>query len=72
MIRMLFILLILFLAVIGSIFYYIMRWNMKKASLATAEQQRINTLQAQADKLEQRVKILEAILDSKVPDWRKL
>jgi phage shock protein B len=72
MIRMLFILLILFLAVIGSIFYYIMRWHMKKASLTAAEQQRISTLQAQADKLEQRVKILEAILDSKVPDWRKL
>lgn len=72
MIRILFIFLILFFAVIGSIFYYIMRCNRKKASLAVAEQQRICTLQAQADKLEQRVKILEAILDSKVPDWRKL
>ena len=71
MIRMLFILLMLFFAIIGSIFYYIMRWHRKKASLATIEQQRIATLQAQADKLEQRIKILETILDSKVPDWRK-
>ncbi|MDM8561351.1 envelope stress response membrane protein PspB [Candidatus Parabeggiatoa sp. HSG14] len=48
------------------------RWKAKtKNSVSNKEVERIQALQNQTDKLEQRVKILESILDNRVPDWRK-
>lgn len=48
------------------------RWKAKvRDSLSEEAAQRMSTLQSQADKLEQRIKVLESILDKKVSDWRK-
>ena len=48
------------------------RWKAQvKNTLSQQEIQRIQALQSQAEKLEQRVKILETILDDKAPDWKK-
>jgi phage shock protein B len=48
------------------------RWKTKtKNNLSNMEIGRIQTLQNKTEKLEQRVKVLESILDNHVPDWRK-
>ncbi|HDN27495.1 MAG TPA: envelope stress response membrane protein PspB [Thioploca sp.] len=48
------------------------RWKTKKKnSLSEEAVQRVQALQNQAEKLEQRVKVLESILDQKVPNWKK-
>lgn len=53
------------------ILYYITRWKSAKNELSVEELQRITELQQTATQLQERVTVLEAILDSKIPDWRK-
>lgn len=71
---MIFIVFMLFIVPIWLGLHYRWKASDKKNqnSLPSEAVQRIQTLQSQADKLEQRVKVLESILDNQIPDWRKV
>jgi phage shock protein B len=43
----------------------------KNKSLSKEDEQRLHLLQDTAIRLEQRIQVLESILDQAIPDWRK-
>lgn len=59
--------------VIGSLWLILhYRWKMtQKNAFSDADQEHFEALCSQANRLEERVKVLESILDYKVPDWRR-
>jgi len=65
-----FILFMIFVAPIWVIMHY--RTAAKKnVGLSDDEQQSLQELMESADRMEQRIEVLEAILDEETPDWRK-
>jgi len=63
------ILFMIFVAPIWVVMHY--RTAAKKSvGLSTDEQQSLHELMTVADTLEQRIEILESILDQETPDWR--
>ena len=68
-----------FMLLIGFMLFIVPLWlglhyrlkKQKNNSLSEEAVQRIQALQNQAEKLEQRVKVLESILNQKAPGWKK-
>jgi len=64
---------ILFLAVVAPIWiiaHYTTRWKATKA-LSSDEEQLLEELWKNSERMEQRINALERILDAEVTDWRK-
>ena len=64
---------ILFLAVVAPIWiiaHYTTRWKATKA-LSSDEEQMLEELWKNSERMEQRINALERILDAEVTDWRK-
>ena len=64
---------ILFLAVVAPIWiiaHYTPRWKATKA-LSSDEEQLLEELWKNSERMEQRINALERILDAEVTDWRK-
>jgi phage shock protein B len=64
---------ILFLAVVAPIWiiaHYTTRWKATKA-LSSDEEQLLEELWKNTERMEQRINALERILDAEVTDWRK-
>ncbi len=57
------------IAVFGIIFHYVTKWKEMKVMSAEGEAS-LGDLRVDAQKLEARLKTLERILDSEIPDWR--
>ena len=47
------------------------RQKLEAKELSTEEQERLNSLNQTAERLERRIQVLETILDQSVPEWRK-
>lgn len=60
---------IIFIAFPGMVLHFITRWKEIK-SLSTQDEESFGDLRQLADKLEDRLRIMERILDDEVPDWR--
>ena len=65
----LFILLAVVVAPIWIIFHYVTIWK-KQGGITAEDQDVLSTLKKNSEKLEQRLDIMERILDEEVPDWR--
>ena len=64
---------IIFLAVVAPIWiiaHYTTRWKATKA-LSSDEEQLLEELWKNSERMEQRINALERILDAEVTDWRK-
>ncbi len=64
---------ILFLAVVAPVWiiaHYTTRWKATKA-LSSDEEQLLEELWKNSERMEQRINSLERILDAEVTDWRK-
>jgi phage shock protein B len=64
---------IIFLAVVAPIWiiaHYTTRWKATKA-LSSDEEQMLEELWKNSERMEQRINALERILDAEVTDWRK-
>jgi phage shock protein B len=64
---------IIFLAVVAPIWiiaHYTTRWKATKA-LSSDEEQLLEELWKNSERLEQRINALDRILDAEVTDWRK-
>jgi len=64
---------IIFLAVVAPIWiiaHYTTRWRATKA-LSSDEEQMLEELWKNSERMEQRINALERILDAEVTDWRK-
>ncbi|EIJ43774.1 phage shock protein B [Beggiatoa alba B18LD] len=62
--------LIVFILPLWLILHY--RWKSKqKGTLSEEDQQRVLALQKKAEVLENRILVLESILDNALPEWRK-
>jgi len=64
---------ILFLAVVAPVWiiaHYTTRWRATKA-LSSDEEQMLEELWKNSERMEQRINSLERILDAEVTDWRK-
>ena len=64
---------ILFLAVVAPVWiiaHYTTRWKATKA-LSSDEEQLLEELWKNSERMEQRINALERILDAEVTDWRK-
>jgi phage shock protein B len=64
------ILLLVVVAPIWIIAHYITRWKATK-SLSSDEEQLLEELWKNSERMEQRINALERILDAEVTDWRK-
>ncbi len=64
------ILLMVIVAPIWIIAHYLTRWRLAK-SLSDSDEKLLNELRQLADKLDERVGVVEKILDSESPHWRK-
>ena len=53
----------------AMILHYITEWK-KMKSLSAQDEESFGDLRGLADKLEDRLRIMERILDDEVPDWR--
>lgn len=62
---------LLFMFVMISLGIALYHRSKPSTGLSEAEKTRIQVLEDTAQKLEQRVKTLESILDQAIPDWRK-
>lgn len=70
---LLFVPLIVFLVLVAPI-WLILHYRSKKQlhqGLSHDERNQLNELLQKAEKMNQRIKTLEAILDSETPDWRE-
>ena len=64
---------ILLLAVVAPVWitmHYVTLWK-KQGGITAEDQDVLSTLKANSEKLEQRLNIMERILDEEVPDWRQ-
>jgi len=57
------------ISVFAIIFHYVTKWKEMKVMSAEGEAS-LGDLRVEAEKLEGRLKTLERILDSEIPDWR--
>jgi phage shock protein B len=64
------ILFMIFVAPIWVIMHY-RTASKKTAGLSQDDQQSLHDLIESADRMEQRIEVLESILDEETPDWRK-
>lgn len=58
-------------APLAIIFHYITKWKKMKLEEGGANSEEMAGLMRLSEKLEDRIKTLEKILDSEVPDWRR-
>lgn len=56
---------------LAIVFHYITKWKKMKLEEGGTSNEEVASLMRLSDKLEDRVKTLEKILDSEVPDWRR-
>lgn len=56
---------------LGLFWHYRSKW-VTKDTFSSEQFQQLQALQTRADKLEQRVKILETILDNQVSNWKEM
>ncbi len=61
---------IIFVILLWLFLHYTMRT--KTTNLSSDDKTRIADLQQQAQKLAERIEVLETILDKEIPDWRKI
>ncbi len=64
-----FILLITIVVPLWIVFHYITKWKEMK-TLTPEDEANLGDLYRSADKLEERLRNMERILDNEVPDWR--
>ena len=64
------ILLLTVVAPIAIIGHYVTEWR-KHKGLSAEDEASLTELRASAEKLDERVRTMERILDDEVPDWRK-
>ena len=64
------ILLLTIVAPIAIIGHYITEWRTQRG-LSAEDEASMDRLRSDADKLEQRLRSMERILDDEVPDWRQ-
>lgn len=65
--------LIVFLAIPAPIFicmYFISKWKQTR-ELSSADEQLLEDLWTSSQRLEERLEVLETILDNEAPEWRK-
>lgn len=65
--------LILFLVIVAPI-WIVMHYSTKRkmyGQLTTHDQDELQMLEAEAEKMAMRIETLEAILDAETPEWRK-
>lgn len=65
--------LIVFLAIPAPIFicmYFISKWKQSR-ELSSSDEQMLEDLWTSSQRLEERIEVLETILDNEVPEWRK-
>lgn len=64
-----FIVAILFIGLPAIIFHYVTEWK-KMKSLSAEDEESFKDLRQLSDRLEDRLRVMERILDDEVPDWR--
>ena len=64
------ILLLVIVAPLWIIFHYVTKWKQMKG-LTAEDEASLTDLRRAADRLEDRMRTLERILDDEVPDWRR-
>ena len=69
---------VIFVLPVWLILHYLNRWKMIKAGVQPDREQQWQVLQIKAEKLElttakleERIRVLESILDEKAPEWRR-
>ena len=65
--------LIVFLAIPAPIFicmYFVSKWKQSR-ELSSSDEQMLEDLWASSQRLEERLEVLETILDNEAPEWRK-
>lgn len=60
----------LFVILPAIIFHHVTKWKTMKQQSKTDENGNFHELRVMADKLDERTRTLERILDDEVPDWR--
>lgn len=64
---------LIFLTIVAPIWivaHYVTRWRLAK-TLSPQDERRLAELARTADRLEERIRNLERILDTESPDWRR-
>lgn len=64
-----FIVLAVIVAPLWIIFHYVTIWK-KQGGITAEDQDVLSTLKKNSEKLEDRLDVMERILDEEVPDWR--
>ena len=54
---------------LGLVLHYVTKWKSMKG-LTPEDENNLTDLRSSADRLEDRIRTLERILDDEVPDWR--
>ena len=65
--------LIVFLAIPAPIFicmYFVSKWKQSR-ELSSSDEQMLEDLWTSSQRLEERLEVLETILDNEAPEWRK-
>lgn len=64
-----FVVAIIFVALPAIVFHYITEWK-KMKSLSAEDEESFKDLRQMAERFEDRLRVMERILDDEVPDWR--